>query len=45
MSFFVHNACRHCLSKICPEENVSAAEADVKQQEIKELGAVSYNSL
>ena len=43
MSFFVHNACMHCLSKIFPEKTISADEADVKQQEIKELVAVPYN--
>ena len=43
MSFFVHNACIHCLSKICPEKNISADEADVKQQEIKELVAIPLN--
>ena len=43
MSFFVHNACMHCLSKICPEKNISADEADVKQQEIKELVAIPLN--
>ena len=32
MSFFGQNARMHCLSKICPEKNISADEADVKQQ-------------
>ena len=32
--FFVHNACMHCLSEICPENSISADKADAKQQDI-----------
>ena len=34
-----------CLSEKCREKNISADEAAVKQQQIKDLVAVFYNFL
>ena len=45
MPFFGHTTRMPCLSKMRFKENMSADEADLKQQEIKELGSVSFNFL